>query len=230
VVSRSLDAYRATPKKYGDDWKDLARFGAWMTVSNVVSPLMVMSDRFVISHFLGGAVVAYYTIPNDFLLRLLIVPAALTTTLFPVFAQRLSSRDEGIGRLYYKALRSIAILMAPITLLIAVFSHYGLTLWLGRRFADESYLVVILLSVGVLFNSLAQVPHALVQASGDVKRTSLLHIAEFVIYMPVLILVVTRFGIVGAALAWQARVIADFALLHLLAAGKLPEVTDARLA
>jgi O-antigen/teichoic acid export membrane protein len=220
VVAKSLRVFKASHVEHGDDWKELAKFGAWMTVSNVLSPFMVVSDRFIISHFLGGAIVAYYAIPNDFLFRLLILPGALTTTLFPVFAQRLISEGRGVRQLYYKALRSIAALMLPLTVIIALFSHYGLYLWLGKTFADKSYVVVILLVVGILFNSLAQIPHAMIQASGDVRKTSLVHIAEFVIYMPVLIVAVTRFGIIGAALVWQLRVIADFLILHSLAIRK----------
>jgi O-antigen/teichoic acid export membrane protein len=230
VLAKSLAAFRARHVEQGDDWKELARLGAWMTVSNVISPLMTVSDRFIISHFLGGAIVAYYAIPNDFLFRLLILPAALTTTLFPVFAQRLTARDPGIRKLYYKALGSIAALMLPVTLLIAAFSHYGLYLWLGQTFADKSYVVVILLAVGILFNSLAQIPHAMIQASGDVKKTSMVHIVEFLTYMPILVFAVTRFGIIGAAIAWQMRMIADCTILHLLAVRKLNEGVNARLA
>lgn len=39
--------------------KDMLSFGAWMTVSNVISPIMVNFDRFFISNILGGAMVAF---------------------------------------------------------------------------------------------------------------------------------------------------------------------------
>ena len=99
-----------------EESKDLAKFGAWMSVSNVLSPLMVVSDRFVISHYLGGSSVAYYSVPFDSLFRLLIIPGALTATLFPAFAQRLISPQCGrseLQRLYGRALRAIAMLMLP---------------------------------------------------------------------------------------------------------------------
>jgi O-antigen/teichoic acid export membrane protein len=205
----------------GESWRELASFGAWMSVSNILSPLMVVSDRFVISHFLGGAVVAYYAIPSDFMFRLLVLPAALTTTLFPVFAHRLLSDENGIQVLYYRALRSIALLMLPVTLIISACSYYGLRLWLGPIFADNSYIVVIVIAFGILFNSMAQISLAMIQASGDVKSTSLVHLTEVVIYLPLLILAVIRFGVVGAALIWQLRVVADFFVLHALAIRKL---------
>jgi O-antigen/teichoic acid export membrane protein len=214
VLNENFQYFRSKHLSDERNWRDLAVFGAWMTISNVLSPLMVVSDRFFISHFIGTSAVVFYTVPNDFLFRLLILPAALTTTLFPVFAQKLRLEDFGIRKLYLKALLSIAALMLPITLGIALFAHFWLNLWLGREFADRSHLVVVLLAIGIFFNSLAQIPHAMIQASGDARRTSLVHVVELVFYIPLLIFSVLQFGIVGAAIAWQARMIADFFILN----------------
>jgi hypothetical protein len=47
------------------------------------------------------------------------------------------------------------------------------------------------------------------------------HRGEIVIYMPAMIYLVIHFGIVGAALAWQLRVMGDFFVLNALATRKL---------
>ena len=60
--------------------------GAWLTVSNVVGPLMVYVDRFVIGAMLSVAFVAYYTAPQEAITRLWTIPAALTGALFPAMA------------------------------------------------------------------------------------------------------------------------------------------------
>jgi len=224
VLERILRPLRSGHVFSRKESRDLAKFGAWMSVSNVLSPLMVVSDRFVISHFVGGSSVAYYSVPLDCLFRLLIIPGALTATLFPAFAQRLISPESGrieLQRLYGRALRVIAMLMLPVTLGIAVLSHAGLNLWLGKAFADNAYVVVIIIAFGIFFNGMAQVPHTMIQASGDVKKTSLVHVGEIVVYMPAMVYLVINFGIVGAALAWQLRVMADFFVLHALATRKL---------
>src|SRR5260370_20448373 len=54
----------------GVGWKldaigPLLRFGGWMTVSNVVSPLMVTLDRFLICAFVSMYAVAYYVTPCE---------------------------------------------------------------------------------------------------------------------------------------------------------------------
>ena len=201
--------------------RTLFRFGAWMTLSNIISPLMVVADRFVISNFLGGSKVAYYTVPSEFLLRLLIIPAALTTTLFPIFTQIIGTDLVRTRELYQRSLRTILLVMLPICTLTASLSYLGLKLWLGTDFAENSFLAAMLLCLGIVFNSLAQIPHAVLQAHGSVKTTSLLHLTEFIVYLPLLILSVFYFGIIGAAAMWLLRAASDFMVLNRFAKIKI---------
>lgn len=191
----------------------LFRFGAWMTLSNLISPLMVISDRFVISHVSGGSVVAYYTIPNDFLLRTLVIPAAITTTIFPIFSLLMVCDIEKAKKIYKKSLYTIFGVMAFFVFFTVLFGHWGLSRWLGPEFADKSYLVAIILALGVMLNGMAQVPHSALQGGGNVRITSIIHACEFFVYTPILLTFVYLYGITGAAIAWTARAAADFLLL-----------------
>jgi O-antigen/teichoic acid export membrane protein len=201
-----------------EEARQLFQFGGWMTLSNIVSPLMVVADRFLIANLLGTAVVAYYTIPAEFMIRLLILPAAITTTLFPVFAKNLSEGNNCEAFvLYKKSMKLIMLMMGAVTLTTIIGSDFGITLWLGSEFAEQAAVVASVLAVGILFNSMAQIPHAYIQASGDARSTALIHVAESVIYIPTLILLMKLHGIIGAALAWSLRAFLDLVLLHLRA-------------
>jgi O-antigen/teichoic acid export membrane protein len=68
--------------------------------------------------------------------------------------------------------------------------------------------------VGVWVNSLASVPYTLLHAKGNPRLTALFHMAELVLYLLALWLLSSRYGLVGAALAWVARVALDWLLLH----------------
>lgn len=199
----------------GEESRQLFQFGGWMTLSNIISPLMVVADRFLIAHVLGAAVVAYYTIPAEFMIRLLIVPAAITTTLFPVFSKNLSEKNFAKALvLYKKSMKIIFLMMGTVAASVIIGARFGINLWLGPEFADKSSAVAAILAVGILFNSMAQIPHAFIQASGDARSTALIHVTESVLYVPALFLLMHLYGILGAALAWSLRALLDLALLH----------------
>ena len=58
-------------------------FGGWMTVSNVISPIMVQMDRFFIGTMLTISAVAYYTTPYEVIIKMLVLPAAIAGVAFP---------------------------------------------------------------------------------------------------------------------------------------------------
>ncbi len=196
----------------------LFQFGGWMTLSNIIGPLMVVADRLLIANFLGAAVVAYYTIPAEFMIRLLILPAAITTTLFPVFSKDLSEKNfTNAFALYKKSMKIILLMMGSVTAIIFFGSEFGIQMWLGSEFAEKSSVVASILAVGILFNSLTQIPHAYIQASGDARSTALIHLFEAALYIPALILLMQLHGIIGAALAWTLRALLDLVLMHIRA-------------
>ena len=201
--------------------RPLLAFGMWMTLSNVISPLMVTADRFLVSYVLGAAMVAYYTVPSDFIVRLLVIPAALTSALFPRFAA-LARTDLGeFKRIYKRGLFVVLATMLPLCIGLAAVSHWALGAWLGTSFAQHAWAVAALLCAGLLFNSLAQIPHAALQASGGVRATALVHLAESLAYFPVLYLLLASFGLIGAAAAWVMRTLVDLLVLLLLARRQL---------
>lgn len=198
--------------------KQLFHFGGWMTLSNIVSPLLVVADRFLIAHVLGAGVVAYYTIPAEFMIRLLVLPAAITTTLFPIFSKDLLDRKftKAIA-LYNKSIATIFLIMGFIVTCIILGAKHGIDLWLGPEFSEKSSSVASILALGILFNSMAQIPHAFIQASGDAKSTAFIHIFESALYIPILFLLLQLYGILGAGLAWMLRALLDLILLHIKA-------------
>ncbi|RZK04554.1 MAG: hypothetical protein EOO43_22310 [Flavobacterium sp.] len=123
--------------------------------------------------------------------------------------------------LYKKSFLIILGVMGFVSLGLMIGSYFGLTIWLGKAFAEKSWIIASILSLGLLFNSLAQIPHAALQASGDVKRTSILHLFEFIFYLPLLYVALHYYGLQGAAFVWVLRVLADLSLLTIFAKQKI---------
>ncbi len=194
------------------DWtvaRVLFRLGSWMTVSNVISPLMTYLDRFLIAAVLSVAAVAYYVTPFEAATKLLLVPAALTGVLFPTFSGALVSDPRSARLLYRRSLLFVVAILLPLAIAAAGFGKPGLALWLGSEFAQRTSYVLPILALGVFGNGLAGVPFALIQAAGRPDLTAKLHLAEAPIYFAACWLLTKRYGIDGAALAWTGRTIID---------------------
>lgn len=194
--------------------KPLLSFGWWMTISNIISPLMVYLDRFIIGAMLSVTAVAYYTTPYEVITRLWIFPGSLVAVLFPAFAASNADFDSSRTiKLLSKGIAATFILLFPIVLVVTTYSKEGLSLWLGLDFAENSAPVLKWLAAGVFMNCLAQIVFALIQGRGRPDLTAKFHLVEFCIYLPLLLWAISAHGIAGAAAAWALRVSLDGVML-----------------
>lgn len=200
--------------------KPLIGYGAWVTVTGIVGPLMVYGDRFFVSAAVGAALLPLYAIPQEGLQRLLMIPAALCGALLPQLAA-LSPQNAAVS--YKRNYKRVTIVMLGICATAALLAYPVLTWWLSAEFAHKALPIVLILSVGIWLNSMALVPYTLMHANGNPKVTALFHLFELLLYVLALWWLAKNFGIIGAALAWVARVTLDLILLH-VAANKLLRV------
>jgi O-antigen/teichoic acid export membrane protein len=211
------------------DIQPLVGFGSWMTITNLVGPIMDNMDRFLLGVLASVSVVAYYATPFDVVTRALLIPVALTGVLFPAFSTALTEDAPRVRTLFLSATRYVFLAIVPISLLVAMFAREGLTLWLGSAFAARSERIVQWLAAGVLVSALSKVPYALLQGIGRPDLTALAHVAELPLYLLAAWALIGAHGAEGAAIAWTLRVLLDSAILFYFACRQLPD-TGRRLA
>jgi O-antigen/teichoic acid export membrane protein len=216
-----MQLQRLLPREPGirasrDDLRHALHFGGWLSVSNLIGPLMVYADRFYLASLFPPATVAYYTVPFDTATRATSLPQTAMSALFPALAET-QARPEASTRLLALAIRAVVVLVLPAVLVVAVFAHPLLAVWLNASFAGPATPVLQLLLIGIFLNSAAHLPYALLQAHGRSDLTAKLHLLELPVFAVLLIAGVHWFGITGAALAWTLRVALDAALLYLTA-------------
>jgi O-antigen/teichoic acid export membrane protein len=195
----------------------LLRFGGWTTVSNVVSPMMVYLDRFVIGAMLTVAAVAHYVTPHEVVIKLLIVPVSLMAVALPAFASMLVSDPERMRALYDRSLRAVMLATFPVILVAVALAREGLFLWVGAVLPAESALVLQWLAIGVFVTAVAQPPLAALQSAGRPDLVAKLHIAELPIYVAGLVLLTRTFGLRGVAMVWTFRATIDMLALTWIA-------------
>ena len=197
-------------------------FGGWMSLSNILSPVLVYIDRFMLAAIAGVAAVGYYTAPFDAVMRLLIIPASLMGAVYPSISGKLAmGKHREINGVYTEAIRKTLLLLIVPGLLIGIFGPALLELWLGSAFASEALLAVRILAVGVFFHAMARIPSGFINALGRPDLVAKLNLAEVLVHIPVAWALISRFGLTGAALAWTVRVTLDAVLLYIVSAGVL---------
>jgi len=202
----------------------LLRFGGWLSISNIVAPLMGKMDRFYIGTILTISAVTYYVAPFDMMTKLFLIPVSLLDVVFPVFSAYSVNNSEKFSLLHQRAVKYILIIMTPIVFILVVYAQPILKIWLGGEFALQSTLVMQLLAAGVLFSSIARVPSNALQAYGRPDIVTKLILIELPIYLVILFFLTKFFGIVGTAMVWLLRLIIETNILFILSYRKIPSI------
>jgi O-antigen/teichoic acid export membrane protein len=185
-------------------FKPVLKLSGWMTVSNIVGPLITYLDRFLIGALLSVAAITYYATPYEVVTKLFVIPSALVGVLFPAFSATFMNQPDLSKKLFLKGNKFIFIFLYPIVLLIITFAYEGMDLWLGRKFAEESSLVLQLLAVGVLLNSFAHLPFTFLQGIGRPDIPAKINLIELPFYLLAMWFAIKQLGIIGAAVVFTS--------------------------
>lgn len=202
----------------------LLSFGGWMTAVNIINPLMVQMDRFLVGAFVSTAAVAYYTTPYELITKAWFLSNAVLGVIFPAFATSYVRDRVHTAEIFERCLKYVGIILFPITLISMAISREILGLWLGADFAAQSTPVLQWLALGVFLCGLAQVPSALIQGIGRPDLTFKLHMIELPPYLIAAWFLIGAWGIEGAAVAWTARTVLDLGLYFVAGRAVLPQI------
>ncbi|UCV13947.1 flippase [Quatrionicoccus australiensis] len=200
-----------------NEMRELFFFGGWLTISNIVSPILAYFDRFFIGAMLSMTAVTYYTIPQDVLVRLTALPIAIMGVLFPLLSKSHFLLPEETT----KVVRSAAIMFSTVW-----FSAIGVAIlvaddflswWVGSEVSSHVVNVWYILAVGVFINGFSHLPYNIIQSAGRSDVTAKIHVIELIPYLVLMFFCISFLGIEGAAFAWSLRVVFDSSLLFLAA-------------
>ena len=196
----------------------LLHFGGWVTVSQLIVQLFVYLDRFLLASFLSLDAVTIYSVPYESITRLRIIPASVMGTLYPAMSEHgEDSSRERLQALYDASLRYLLLLLLPGISFLVVFGRDVLSVWMGTEFAAKGSVVFQVLAAGFLLNSLAYVSYSAIQAFRKPEVVGKFHLLVSPVYIGLSVLLILRWGIVGAALAATLRFALDAALLFWVA-------------
>jgi O-antigen/teichoic acid export membrane protein len=196
------------------------RYSAGIAGMAVLSSLLSQLDKVVVSRFLPLETFAHYSLVATLAQVPVIVGAAIATALFPRFTGLAAggATDE-LRRIYHSGCQLVSVIGIPLGLTLAAFVTEVLRFWTrSPATAATAAGAGALLLVGSTALTLQLVPYQLALAFGWVGLNLRLASISLVLMVPVLGLLVSRFGLIGAGWAWLALNVATtlpmIVLLH----------------
>jgi O-antigen/teichoic acid export membrane protein len=221
IISQRLLPQLTRPRIRGALIKPLLRFGGGLVLSSLANVALVNLEKLFLPRFASVSALGYYGVAYSLAGVLAFAPSAMRQSLLPAFSRlHAASEHEDLKRLYTRALRGNVFWLAPAAMILCIIAKPFFTLWAGPEYGQESTIPFYILVVGLVFNVMAYVPHALLMAYGRSDLIGRFHLSELLPHLLFVIVFTYRFGAMGAALAWSLRVMLD-ALIFFLAAQRI---------
>lgn len=185
------------------DWAILKMFLilSWpFALAGIISRLYAYSDSLLMSKMLSATELGYWSVPYKITFAFQFIPAALSASIYPVMSGLFLTDKEKIGDLFLKSWRYLFAIVFPLTFgLMALASPVILKLY-KAQFAPAIPVLQILL-VSLIFGFLGFVTGATLNATNRQRvQTSLLAVV-LVINIILNLILLPKWGIVGAAVA-----------------------------
>lgn len=190
---------------------------SWMMLTNLLAPLLMNLDRLLISNTSGTGSLASYAPAMDLAMKVLTMVGVSMAVLFPALGYQLANAPDQARRMYADGLRSLAWWAPPLLVALASVARPALTIWLAPLHGVPAGIFFSILLAGVLAGIPGQLSFAAVQASGDARRASFLHLVQTPLYALAIWAGLRWGGLVAVAWIWSARHAFDSLGLHLLA-------------
>lgn len=195
--------------------RKLFRFGQWLTLSQIIEPVLLQSEKFFIPRYVDLASLGYYSVPYQLATKIWQIITAFINAYFPALSDHVSRLPrENHGKFVYQGVWLIFIItLWPISFLI-LFAQPLLAIWMGSNFALHGAFVLQVLAAGVFINVINWPILAYLQVSGAPELPTSFHLLEAILYIPLSLFLVSNLGIQGAALAWSTRMLMDTLFLY----------------
>lgn len=197
----------------------LTGFGAPMVASMIFSAVFGQAEKLLLIRLASPVALGQYSVAFLVSTVFSLGSAALATALVPPFS-RLHALGDGAGlqHLYRKILVWTFALAAPAATTMIVFGRTFFTLWAGPAYATITTRCFQILIIGAVINLLTNVPYHALISVGRTKLLALVHLVEVPVYLGAAVVLIWRYGAIGAAAAWTLRIAIDAILTFAAAA------------
>lgn len=206
ISSKLLNSVAFFIKPSISAFKEIFNYSIFSFLTQLVGLLWQYSDRILLGYFIGTAAIAYFSVPQQIIFKILGLVAAASAVLLPRFS--MNKIDEPSKKLY-KEFTLLSLLFS-----ILVFSTLSLVikdfiaLWISPSFAKDTKYIAVILSISCMIRGAFPIYESLFKGIGKPVYNMYIIIASSLIIVVLDIILIPLIGINGAGIAYLASPIA----------------------
>lgn len=181
--------------------RPLWKFSLGIFGTTVTGMVLMQIDKLTLSKLLSLDTFTYYTLSGMLASIPLLAGQPINASVYPRLAQFVALGDTvGLAYFYHRVCQTVSVAVVPLGLTIAAFPETIMYYWTGdMQAAQNSSRVVTQLAIGYTLMALLLVPYSLQLAYSWTNLGFYLNIFAIVIIAPLLFILISEFGAVGAS-------------------------------
>jgi O-antigen/teichoic acid export membrane protein len=181
-------------------WRETLREGAPFWAINLSNILDSQVDLLFLPWFVSEAQIGLYGAGLGVFLALTVLPATFRMAIFPRIMQVFATDRVALERLYRQSLKYLTVVAAPISVGVYLVAGPVIRLIYGTAFAGAAPILQVLVWA-ILFLLPGDINSRLLLASRNQKRSAIYTAIGLMLNVLLILLLVPRFGILGAGWA-----------------------------
>ncbi len=187
-----------------DELREVWRFAASMAAIAMSAIVFTQLDKVLLSKILSLGEFGCYMLATVIAGALYLLIAPLFNVIYPRFSLLVAKGDEAdIRQLYRVGTRLFATALFPVAFVMSAFAREIVTIWTGdATLAEKVAPLLSILSIGTALHGVMYFPYALQLAYGVPRLALKINVLLLSVLAPLTVILASRYGAIGGALAW----------------------------
>lgn len=206
LTHRALPAPPSHPSFSKASLLEVRHFAGGLMATSLLTLLLTQTDKLLLVKLLPLQSFAYYALAAAVAGGLYQLVGPVAQSYYPRFTMLFGrAQMEQLADEYHRGAQILTATVAPLAAIMIFFAEPALFLWTGdAAIADRTAPILSLLAAGTLLHGMMFIPYMLQLASGWPSLAMRINAVAVTIFVPAILLIVPRYGAIGAAALWVA--------------------------